>query len=184
MRLDDDTYEEIKQAVADMFVDYDIKGVPLCSFEVAVKIGMSIIPYSALDPLARLKAVSYSEDGYSLETNDGEWIIYYNDEDKDYSRINQTIMHEIGHYILGHIEEGEAEEAEAKFFAKYALASPPLIHNMQKEKTVENIMVSFDIGYMAASYALQYYRKWIKYGKTDYVDYEIKIINQLESNVA
>lgn len=45
-------------------------------------------------------------------------------------------------------------------------------------------MVSFDIGYMAASYALQYYRKWIKYGKTDYVDYEIKIINQLESNVA
>lgn len=116
MRLSDDTYEEIKQAVADMFVDYDIKGVPLCSFEVAIKIGMTIIPYSALDSAMWLKAVGYSEDGYSVETNEGEWIIYYNDEDKDYSRINQTIMHEIGHYILGHTEEGEIEEAEAKFF--------------------------------------------------------------------
>ena len=146
MRLSDDTYEEIKQAVADMFVDYDIKGVPLCSFEVAIKIGMTIIPYSALDSAMWLKAVGYSEDGYSVETNEGEWIIYYNDEDKDYSRINQTIMHEIGHYILGHTEEGEIEEAEAKFFAKYALASPPLIHNMKKEQTTENVMEAFDIG--------------------------------------
>ncbi len=184
MRLSDDTYEEIKQAVADMFVDYDIKGVPLCSFEVAIKIGMTIIPYSALDSAMWLKAVGYSEDGYSVETNEGEWIIYYNDEDKDYSRINQTIMHEIGHYILGHTEEGEIEEAEAKFFAKYALASPPLIHNMKKEQTTENVMEAFDIGYMAACYALQYYRKRIKYGKTDYVDYEIKIMDQLEIEIA
>ena len=71
MRLSDETYEEIKQAVADMFVDYDIKGVPLNFFEVAIKIGMRIIPYSALDYVARQRALSYSEDGYSLETNDG-----------------------------------------------------------------------------------------------------------------
>lgn len=184
MRLSDETYEEIKQAVADMFVDYDIKGVPLNSFEVAIKIGMRVIPYSALDSVARLMAISYSEDGYSLETNKGEWIIYYNDEDKDYSRINQTIMHEVGHFILGHIDEGEVEEAEAKFFAKYALASPPLIHNMKIEQTAENIMDTFDIGYSAACYALQYYRKWMRYGKRYYVSYEIQILEQLEIEVA
>lgn len=184
MRLSDETYEEIKQAVADMFVDYDIKGVPLCSFEVAIKIGLTVIPYSALDSAKWIEAIEYSEDGYSLETNEGEWIIYYNDEDKDYSRINQTIMHEIGHYILGHIEEGEIEEAEAKFFAKYALASPPLIHNMKKEKTTENVMEAFDIGYMAACYALQYYRKRMKYGEREYVSYEIQILEQLEIEVA
>lgn len=44
MRLSDETYEEIKQAVADMFVDYDIKGVPLCSFEVAIKNGIDGYP--------------------------------------------------------------------------------------------------------------------------------------------
>ena len=184
MRLSDETYEEIKQAVADMFVDYDIKEVPLCSFEVAIKIGLTVIPYSALDSAKWIEAIEYSEDGYSLETNESEWIIYYNDEDKDYSRINQTIMHEIGHYILGHIDEGENEEAEAKFFAKYALASPPLIHNMKKEKTTENVMEAFDIGYMAACYALQYYRKRMKYGEREYVSYEIQILEQLEIEVA
>ena len=184
MRLSDETYEEIKQAVADMFVDYDIKEVPLCSFEVAIKIGLTVIPYSALDSAKWIEAIEYSEDGYSLETNESEWIIYYNDEDKDYSRINQTIMHEIGHYILGHIEEGEIKEAEAKFFAKYALASPPLIHNMKKEKTTENVMEAFDIGYMAACYALQYYRKRMKYGEREYVSYEIQILEQLEIEVA
>ena len=105
MRLSDGTYEVIKQAVADMFVDYDVKGVPLCSFEVATKIGMTVIPYSALDSAMLQMAVGYSVDGFSIETKEGEWIIYYNDEDKDYSRINQAIMHEIAHFVLGHIEE-------------------------------------------------------------------------------
>ena len=42
-------------------------------------------------------------------------------------------MHEVGHYALGHIKEGDEEEAEAEFFAKYALAPPPLIHNMVED---------------------------------------------------
>lgn len=180
MRLNDETYEYIKQEVANMFVDYDIKGTPISSFEVAIKIGLTVMPYSALNR----KAMSYSEDGYSIETNDGEWIIYYNDITKDYSRINQTIMHEVGHYILGHIAEGDTEEAEAKFFAKYALASPALIHNMKEEKTVKNVMDNFAIGYQAANYALNYYRKWLRYGAADYVIYERQILVQLEIDVA
>lgn len=184
MRLNDETYEYIKQEVANMFVDYDIKGTPISSFEVAIKIGLTVIPYSALNRKARRKAMRYSEDGYSVETNDGEWIIYYNDITKDYSRINQTIMHEVGHYILGHIAEGDEEEAEAKFFAKYALASPALIHNMKEEKTVENVMDNFAIGYQAANYALNYYRKWLRYGAADYVIYERQILVQLEIDVA
>lgn len=184
MRLNDETYEYIKQEVANMFVEYDIKGTPISSFEVAIKIGLTVIPYSALNRKARRKAISYSEDGYSLETNNGEWIIYYNDIDKDYSRINQTIMHEVGHYILGHIAEGDEEEAEAKFFAKYALASPALIHNMKEEKTVKNVMENFAIGYQAANYALDYYRKWLRYGAMDYEIYERQILIQLEIDVA
>lgn len=180
MRLNDETYEYIKQEVANMFVDYDIKGTPISSFEVSIKIGLTLIPYSALDMKVRKKAMKYSEDGYSVETNNGEWIIYYNDVTKDYSRINQTIMHEVGHYILGHITEGNEEEAEAKFFAKYALASPVLIHNMKEEKTVENVMNAFAIGYQAATYALNYYRKWLQCGFTDYAIYECKILGQLE----
>ncbi len=184
MRLSDETYEYIKQEVANMFVDYDVKGTPISSFEVAIKIGLTVIPYSAIGREARISALRYSVDGYSVEDNNGDWIIYYNDIDKDYSRINQTIMHEVGHYILGHIAEGEVEEAEAKFFAKYALASPMLIHNMKEEKTIENVMDNFDIGFQAAGYALSYYRKWLRYGSVDYVIYERQILIQLEIDVA
>ena len=38
MRLKNETYEYIKQAVADMFVTYDIKGIPINAFEVAISV--------------------------------------------------------------------------------------------------------------------------------------------------
>lgn len=184
MRLSDETYEYIKQAVADMFVDYDIKGMPISAFEIAIKIGLTVIPYSALDEKKHQVALKYSTDGYSVEMSDGEWRIYYNDATKKYERINQTIMHEVGHYILGHTEEGDIEEAEAKFFAKYALASPVLIHTMKTEKIVENIMDEFEIGYQAAVIALNNYHKRFTYGPKDYVIYERQILKQLEIKVA
>ena len=183
MRLNDETYEYIKQAVADMFVTYDIKGIPINAFEVAIKIGLNIIPYSSLSYEKLRVAYEYSEDGYSIEENDGTWNIYYNDITKDYTRINQTIMHEVGHFILGHIEEGEEEEAEAKFFAKYALASPALIQNLLSVKNVENIMNTFDIGYKAACIALDNHKKRFAYGRKDYTDYEMQILNQLEVEI-
>lgn len=65
MRLSDETYEYIKQEVANMFVDYDIKGTPINSFEVAIKIGLTVVPYSALNRKERRKAMEYSEDGWS-----------------------------------------------------------------------------------------------------------------------
>ena len=180
MRLSDETYEYIKQAVADMYTFYNIKGVPINSFEVASKIGITVIPYSDLDESSLEDALNYNEDGFSIESNDGQWIIFYNDSQKKLGRINQTIMHEIAHFILGHTDDGPVEEAEAKFFAKYALVSPPLIHNLIEVKTIENISDSFAIGYRAASIALDNYRSWLSYGKKDYTIYEQQIMTQLE----
>lgn len=94
------------------------EGTPINSFEVAIKIGLTVVPYSALNRKERRKAMKYSEDGYSVETNEGEWIIYYNDMTKDYTRINQTIIHEVGHYILGHVVDNFAIGYQA---ANYAL---------------------------------------------------------------
>ena len=83
-------------------------------------------------------------------------------------------MHEVAHFWLGHVEETDYEEAEAKFFAKYALAPPPLIHNMGTEITSDNIQERFDISYEAAQIALEYYKKWKhKKCKDNVVDYTI-----------
>ena len=153
MRLKNETYEYIKQAVADMFVTYDIKGIPINAFEVAIKIGLNIIPYSSLSYEKLRVAYEYSEDGYSIEENDGTWNIYYNDITKDYT------------------------------FAKYALASPALIQNLLSVKNVENIMNTFDIGYKAACIALDNHKKRFAYGRKDYTDYEMQILNQLEVEI-
>lgn len=48
MRLEDDTYEYIKQEVTDLFKRYHIRSIPIVGFEIAAKMGISIIPYNAL----------------------------------------------------------------------------------------------------------------------------------------
>lgn len=177
MRLEDEEYETIKNIVVDTFEQYNITTIPISAFEIAIKMGLRIVPYSALGQKKQEAALKISRDGFSAELYSCEWIIFYNDDCYIYGRINQTIMHEIGHYALGHCKEGEQEEAEAKFFAKYALAPPPLVHNMNQPVCVSNLMDTFAISHEAAQYACKYYDNWLKYGAVYYTDYEKKMID-------
>lgn len=102
-------YEEIKQIVVDLFVRYDVRCIPVSAFEVAAKMGIPVIPYSAIPDSKRHLLLGESEDGFVVEKTAGEWYIYYNDQ-KDYGRVNNTIMHEIGHIILDHSEDSELAE--------------------------------------------------------------------------
>ena len=49
---------------------------------------------------------------------------------------------------------------------------------------MQNVMENFALGYQAANYALDYYRKWLRYGAMDYEIYERQILIQLEIDVA
>lgn len=180
MRLSNDQYEDIKETIASLFVEYDIRCIPINAFEIAIKMGLKIIPYSALSEEKENVALNISQDGFSIEKIGGEWIIFYNDHCNSYGRINQTIMHEIGHYWLGHIKDGSQEELEANFFAKYALAPPPLIHNMPGEISTWNIMKYFDLSFEAAQNAYSYYCKWLRYGGKQYREYEVEMIDLFE----
>ncbi len=181
MRLKNEQYEEIKKTVIETFEAYDIKSIPISAFEMAVKMGITVVPYSSFSVKGRKLAMAYSTDGYSVE-DDNTWTIYYNDACGNYGRINQTIMHEIGHFALGHTCDGDKmeKEAEAKFFAKYALAPPPLIHNMLEPITAEAIMETFDISYQAAAIAYKYYQGWLKNGSWGYTDYEKRMLELFE----
>lgn len=168
-------YEEIKQIIIDMFVKYGISCVPVNGFELATKMGVKIIPYSAISENKRWLLLKKSEDGFSVEKNIGEWHIYYN-EKKDYGRINNTIMHEIGHIVLDHSEDSELAEKEVKFFAKYALVPPVLVHKL-KLSNPNDIADIFGVSYEAACYAYAYYRKWRQYASVEYTKYEITLLN-------
>lgn len=177
MRLDDSTYEYIKEEVTDLFVRYDVKCIPINGFELATKMGIVLVPYSALTPKKLEESQKISPDGFYMEPGDGREYIYYNNQ-VGYERSNMTILHEIGHAVLGHSEETDPEvaEAEAAFFAKYAAAPPPLVHKIQPNSP-EEIADAFCISYEASCYAWDYYCSWKRfhfaYGR--FTAYEMKL---------
>ena len=140
--------------------------------------GIKIIPYSAIPFTKRSLLFKKSKDGFCVEKALGEWYIYYNDE-MDYGRINNTIMHEIGHIVLDHSEDSELAEKEVRFFAKYALVPPVLVQKLKLNDPYD-IAYVFDVSLEAAYYALSYYRKWLQYSSNDYTDYEVKLLHLFE----
>ena len=172
-------YEEIKQIIVDTFVKYDVSCVPVNGFELATKMGIMVIPYSAIPESKRWLLLKKSEDGFSVEKNIGEWYIYYNGK-KDYGRINNTIMHEIGHIVLDHSEDSELAEKEVKFFAKYALVPPVLVHKLKLDDPMD-IADIFDVSFEAACYAYSYYKKWLQYGSSEYTKYELTLLDLFRS---
>jgi Zn-dependent peptidase ImmA (M78 family) len=120
-----------------------------------------------------------STDGFSVLLNTSEWIIFY-DDSVNYLRVNNTIMHEIGHIVLDHTEDSDLAEKEVNFFAKYALAPPVLIQKLGLDDAAD-ISDIFKISYEAACYALNYYRKWLYYGGQCYKDYELHLLHQFDA---
>ncbi len=179
MRLSNNRYEEIKQEVADFFESSGARSVPVNGFEMATKAGIKIISYSSFSEKIVRLLMKKSEDGFFLLDEDDVFRIYYNDI-KEYSRVNFTIMHELGHIVLGHTQESELAEAEANFFAKFALAPPVLVHKFEP-KSIAQLSDIFEISYEAASYAYNYYKKWLRYGDEDYTKYEMKILGLFEN---
>lgn len=162
MYLSYERYEEIKEEVIDLFIRCDIQCIPINGFELAMKMGIRLIPYTSLSAEKYMTAIQCSPDGFYCEPGDGSERIYYNDA-VGYERSNMTILHEIGHASLGHYDGMDAEvaETEARFFAKYAIAPPPLVH-LIVPSCPQDIESAFVISLEAAYYAFDYYRKWLK----------------------
>lgn len=184
MRLSDEKYEEIKAEVIDLFIRYDIRCIPISGFELAMKMNIRLIPYTSLSPVRQETVLNISPDGFYLEPGDGSERIYYNDI-VGYERSNMTILHEIGHAVLGHHNAMDSEEAEteAKFFAKYAVAPPPLVHTINPS-CPEDIESVFVISMEAAYYAFDHYHKWLRQHHQSgfYNDYEHRLLRLFREN--
>ena len=152
VKLSNQRYEETKQVVVQMYEKLNVSCIPINCFEIASKMNIKVIPYYAYPKKTQTLLLKKSEDGF-----------------------NNTIMHEIGHIVLDHTEDSELAEKEVKFFAKFALAPPVLIHKL-KLNSPEDISKTFEISYEAACNALSYYYKWLRYGNSQYTDYEEKML--------
>lgn len=159
IKLSDERCEEIKLEVLKLFKTYNIHCVPINGFEIATKMGIRIVLYSSLDKEELMLFKELSDDGFNCRKK-GQCYIYVNDLDYAYNVQNNIMLHEIAHICLGHTEDSELAEKEAKFFSKYALAPPILIYKLKltSAKEISNI---FNISHQASVYALDYFHKWL-----------------------
>ena len=71
-RISYNRYEQIKRIVTQTFIRYGVNCIPVSAFELASKIGVTIIPYSAYSKEKRETISYFSNDGFSA-LYDGQW---------------------------------------------------------------------------------------------------------------
>ena len=167
-----------------MFEECEIDTYPIDCFAIAEKLYYVLRPYSTLTPQKYLEALQIDSDGFSkVEINPvtrmNQYIIYYNDK-INLGRMRWTIFHEIGHIYLGHHDnpnnsQCKIEEAEADFFAKYAIAPPPLV-NIAKCENAWDISNTFCASFEASLNLYNYYQKWLQFGPREYEPFELAIL--------
>lgn len=117
-----------------------------CNFELPVRISTIIKQFNgdikvvSYSKAARKEQKSHSEivkkfaSDYGFITRDptDPWrsIIYYNDK-KSPQTIRFTLAHEIGHYVLGHLDDDDVSQKEANCFARNLLCPVPVRNNLQ-----------------------------------------------------
>lgn len=181
MRLSNEIYEDIKQHAINVLIETDTRSIPIDPFELANKLGLHVIPYSAYPLDVQEELLFKNEDGFSIYSGFEDWTIYYNDIAK-YERIRFTITHEIGHYDLGHFKGNEIEESESDFFAGYLLASPPLVHSILENPTPHSISNAFGLSRQASENAYYRYKKWLNVSDS-YKEYEIRLLKQFKIRI-
>ena len=180
MKLSNEQYEYVKSEAVDLFTRYGVRCIPISGFELAMQMGITLVPYSWLNSEKLAAAMQMSEDGFRHDNYlSGREYILFNDL-KGYERSNMTVLHEVSHGVLGHHDgmNDDLAEAEASFFAKYAIAPPPLVHRI-RPTCPEDIEEFFYISKEAAQNAYEYYRKWLRkynYRNGVYLPYERKLI--------
>lgn len=163
MRLLDKRYEQIKAQVVQLFQETDLKTIPVDAWALAEKLTIKLIPYSALTEEQREAALQLCDGAMKFKKQDVsgaffQVIIY--DDSVPFGRQRFSILHEIGHIVLGHRQDSELADAEADFFAKFAIAPPMLVHVIKPADYLD-IAQAFGLSYECAFNSMSYYNKWL-----------------------
>lgn len=156
-------YARIEKTVVDLYEELGVSRIPINPFEVARKKGYVIIPFSKMskETLKLLKKTASS--GASIRNEEGTYKIFYDDSDSP-RRQRFTVMHEIGHILLGHKQDSEYAEKCANYYASYALSPTPLISLSGCEDYIE-LADKFFISFFSASIAFERCGKWKRFSR-------------------
>ena len=148
--------EHIRKKIFDIYQECDIHEFPLDCFSVLEHYGLRLITYQEvkIEKPDLFRAISnYSKDAFRFRMT-----VYYNALN-NIGRIRFSLMHELGHFILGHTEESKDNEVEADYFASCILAPRVAIKKLGCI-TSDDIHKTFGLSYAAANRTLLDYKDW------------------------
>lgn len=124
----------ITSKVNQVLRNLNITNLPINPFDILLRLNIRLIRYSELPVIDIVRAVETSMDGF-CGIIDGHWVIFYNDSAPN-NRIRFTLMHELGHIILGHHESDKISERQANFFASLILMPRNLVIRLLNENNI------------------------------------------------
>lgn len=132
-------YKNVRNAVWQTFIDYNITELPVPVNQLAKKLGIKIIKNSDIHELKK------GERGITIEI-DGKWYIVF-DDTEPVPVCRFTVAHELGHILLGHMMTQTVKyrtfavrdetEQSADMFAIRLLAPACVLHELQAFNTGE-----------------------------------------------
>ena len=140
-------YNFIAEKTLAVYMACEVRSFPIDCFKILRHYNFRIYTYAQL--LASNRRLyemckKYSDDAFRYQD-----VICYNQQAHN-KRIRFSLMHELGHYILGHKEESIENEQEADYFASYILA-PRIAIIRTGCRTADDIHDQFEVSYAAAN---------------------------------
>lgn len=180
IKLPKKVYTKIENTVVDLFIRLKICSYPIDPFVIIRKMGYVLRKYSELSFYERIRLRNKNLDAISCFDPDLQAFVICYDDTKFSKRIRFTLMHEVGHILLGHKEESELARMMANYFAAYSLAPSPIIDafNCRDESELADIFVVTD---ECAYYSYKRYLKWCEYGGRIKV-YEEALLNMFKQS--
>ncbi|MBP5417508.1 MAG: ImmA/IrrE family metallo-endopeptidase [Clostridiales bacterium] len=179
IKLPKKAYDKIVIAVTKLFVELGIGTYPIDPFEIIKRKGYILRTYSKLSVQKQRALKAKDLDATSFYDPSLKAIVIYFDETQPIERIRFTLMHEVGHIVLGHKEESDLAKKMADYFAAYSLAPFPIILKFHCEDYLEVASI-FGISSECAYYTFNRYRKWYEFGGRT-KDHEKTLIALFES---
>ena len=151
-------YNKIVTATIEVFRKCDVHSFPIDCGDLLKHYGYRLFSYKELrdrSPELYSLSLGYSEDAFRTGASK---IVAYN-PDRPHGRIRFSLMHELGHHVLGHNGASDQNEKEANAFASHILAPRMAIH-YSRCKNANDVARLFDMSFEAADNAFIDYRRW------------------------
>lgn len=180
IKLPKKLYTIIETAVTNLFIKLKICSYPIDPFDIIRKLGFVLRKYSELSLYEQIRLRSRDLDATSCFDPELQTFVISYDDTKFPRRIRFTLMHEVGHIVLGHKEESELAKRMANYFAAYALAPSPIIY-AYKCRDASDLADVFVVTDECAFYSFRRYSNWLEFGGRIKA-YEEALLNMYEQS--